>query len=78
MTAPETLRGLASKEYGVWIQCEFCMHSVTLDPAALIPHLGGDFPIPDLPSKMSCSRCGSRKVVVQIDTPRRPPITRHT
>ena len=49
------------------VSCLFCRHFVWPGPpeiAELAKRLGDDFPTPDLPRRLKCSKCGSRRVDV--------------
>ena len=48
------------------VACEACGHQADLDPARLAGRVGYDCPVPDLRARMRCSRCGSRRIAVQV------------
>ena len=48
------------------VACEACGHQADLDPARLAKHVGYDCPVPDLRTRLRCSRCGSRHIAVQV------------
>jgi len=50
------------------VSCLFCRHFVWMAPpeiAELAKRLGDDFATPDLPRRLKCSKCGSRRVDVR-------------
>ena len=50
------------------VSCLFCRHFVWMGPPEirdLSKRLGDDFPTPDLPRHLKCSKCGSRRVDVR-------------
>jgi ribosomal protein L37E len=61
-SGPATL-GSAAKAYlrlRVW--CRECGRRVDVDPGEQAERYGADFPVPDWAARLTCSRCGSRKV----------------
>ena len=50
----------------LWVFCEACCHSATVDPARVAARVGYDCPVPELKRRMRCSQCGSRQVDVRV------------
>ncbi len=46
--------------------CHGCYYTKTLDHEALINRYGENYPIPELNTKLRCTRCGSRDCKVQV------------
>ncbi len=61
----------------LWVSCTGCRHRVRRVPAELARVLGYDYPLPDLPTRMKCSKCGCREVEVRLEQPRDGPVARH-
>lgn len=55
-----TLADLARDEKLIWLYCRECGREREIDPTTLGIDL--ETPVPDVGSRMVCSRCGSRKV----------------
>jgi hypothetical protein len=53
--------------YGAY--CRKCKHHARLSLVKLRAHLGDDFPLRDVRSKLRCQRCRSRQVVVTFLSP---------
>jgi len=63
---PATLGSCADRGDEVFMGCHECEHTLTLDLAPLIKHLGRDYPIPDLKKLGHCQRCGARNAYVRL------------
>ena len=56
---PVTLKDLANDNRTIWLWCRDCFHDVETNP--LSNGLPADYPIPNVASRMNCSKCGSKK-----------------
>lgn len=50
-------------------ECQDCHYRVRLSLVRLRSQLGDDFPLIDLRSRLKCSQCGSRRIVIAYFTP---------
>ena len=69
-SAPATLGSTARAHLLLRVWCKDCGHEVDLDPAELAERYGADLPVPDWATRLTRSRCGSRRVDFVV-TPRR-------
>jgi hypothetical protein len=51
----------------LWATCRACGHRARLDPGRVADRVGYDMPVPSLPPKMRCTRCGTRRAEVRVD-----------
>ena len=66
MTA--TLQMLLDEGIGLYCRCR-CGHDTVLSADRLIALCGTDFPIPDVPKHIRCTKCGHSPPEVQPDWP---------
>ena len=68
-TSSRSLGDLVRAGERLAVSCLFCRHFVWLGPteiAELAKRLGHGFAMADLPRRLKCSKCGSRRVDVRL------------
>ena len=68
-SGPATLGTTAKAHLLLRVWCKDCRHQVDLDPGEQAERHGADLAVPDWASRLSCSKCGSRRVDFVV-TPR--------
>ena len=61
-TGPAAIGTTAKAHLLLHVWCNDCQHSADLDPGEQAERHGVDLPVPDWASRLTCSRCGSRRV----------------
>ena len=60
----ESLGDLLVKHEHLWLRCEGCRHVAVLHPAVLAKAVGYDCKLTDLKRRLTCTKCGAKRVRV--------------
>jgi ribosomal protein S27E len=61
--------GQVDDSYYYAVSCNSCHHQVRLSLLALRAKLGPDYPLVKIRTRLTCTACGSRQIIVSYFTP---------
>ena len=64
-TTAATLADMLDEGLSIFCWCNRCGHNAVLDPLPLVDALGRLFPVPELGTRMRCSRCQTRDITTR-------------